>query len=438
MVGTDGDAMIEFLKRLLSRGRRMSAATGEEEPTLTQQFVLTLRSSFLKHRPENPTEQQRCCVDQIERLLQSSDELSWWKAYEIEQLMIWLYDEETLDVELRRRIIEARRNLLEDYGSYYSELSQMSVERQRAMLSRVINDLQWRYSVEELKLKYSRITTSNTVWMFMAAVVLFAACFYWYVKDGKALGDLATVALAGLCGLWGACFSMITGLQQRLSRSSFETIKILRRVYFTVSRAFVGLGGGMILYFLFYAGVISGSAFPQLDRRLSLGEADSVIDVVKVVLEKERAGPGGDQAIDSFCRDLKVYLLSSESSDSGVDAFLRDRARGIESLSADAGTAEGSLLARLNHAVREVVRVDYKSLALLIVWCFLAGFSEKLVPNLLARTRAEAPLPRGEVPRQSEAAGGGLPETSDAARSPEAPGGTMTKARPGASGEKQN
>ena len=30
--------------------------------------------------------------------------------------------------------------------------------------------------------------------------------------------------------------------------------------------------------------------------------------------------------------------------------------------------------------------LDEKNLAILVVWMFLAGFSEKLVPNLLKRT----------------------------------------------------
>jgi len=33
---------------------------------------------------------------------------------------------------------------------------------------------------------------------------------------------------------------------------------------------------------------------------------------------------------------------------------------------------------------------DDKNLALLIIWCFISGFSEKLVPSILSKTEEQA------------------------------------------------
>ncbi len=77
----------------------------------------------------------------------------------------------------------------------------------------------------------------------------------------------------------------------------------------------------------------------------------------------------------------------------------------------------------LSYASEDVVRAR----ALLVVWCFIAGFSEKLVPGLLAKTEAQATdqaqtAPNGPIPLD-------VPSTTDAPPKPPA-----AKTLPAASG----
>jgi hypothetical protein len=81
---------------------------------LTEQFYLTLRASFSRVGAER----NLAAAKKIERLF-DDPEHSWSAAYEIEQLLILLYDDETVRAELDVRLLEATRVLRKELAAHY-------------------------------------------------------------------------------------------------------------------------------------------------------------------------------------------------------------------------------------------------------------------------------------------------------------------------------
>ncbi len=288
----------------------------EEIQALSEQFRVTLEAAAAK---VVETDQNREILSHVRQLLRDPD-WSWKYAYEVEQQMVLLYGAEALRTELSRRIlVEAPHVLYPDTTAWYrNQLDKaQTLEDQRVLLSRLVNDLQWRYTVNETKLGYVRKITGRTGWIFIIAVVIFIGfLFVLWDFGASAAGDRAaswveqhsqflTFMLAAVSGFLGASFSMVSGLKSRLESSSLNQMKNASSRAILLSRVLVGTGAAMILYFFFESNLLAGEAFPKL------------------------VAPAG---------------------------------------------AEGEAYSPVVHR------------ALLVVWCFIAGFSEKLVPGLLAKT----------------------------------------------------
>ena len=248
-------------------------------------------------------------LEPIEKLLDKED-WRWKDAYEVEQSVVLLYDEETLRTELSRRILEAQHVLYPNVAAWYRERANevKTSNEQRALLLRLVNDLQWRYTVSEAKLGYVKQITGRTGWIFILAVVTFIGFLFFLLFTGSSMKaenpqQFLTFLLAAVSGFMGASFSMVASLKSRLESSSINQMKNASSRAILLSRVLVGTGAAMILYFFFESELLTGAAFPDFKA------------------------PSDD-------KDLQR--------------------------------------------------------ALLIVWCFIADFSEKLVPGLLAKTEAQA------------------------------------------------
>ena len=197
------------------------------------------------------------------------------------------------------------------------------------MLSRLVNDLQWRYTVDEVKRGYTKEITrqagSFCRWSFGLGALTLA------FPELKQF-DLRLLVPAVLAGCWGAAFSMLSSLRDRLEASDLDALKVLRARWVLGSRVLIGAGAASVLYFFFVSGLVTGAAFPNL-----------------------HAGPTVQAA-----SDLKAAP--------NLQAALNPQAASNPEAATDTNNW----------------RLD--TFALLVVWCFLAGFSERLIPGLLART----------------------------------------------------
>jgi hypothetical protein len=134
--------------------------------------------------------------DRVSQLLEGEPH-NWTNAYAIEQLLVHLFDDDTLTRELQVRVREAKSSLkppLADYYSAEAAKTTLSEVERRALLSRLVNDLQWRYTVDEVKRGYTKQITLRTGQMFVATMLVFA---------GSALLTLAfPICCNSICVCW--------------------------------------------------------------------------------------------------------------------------------------------------------------------------------------------------------------------------------------------
>src|SRR5262245_41528155 len=222
-------------------GNQLNSVAEGEIKQLTDQFYITLRAYFASvQKLEGKVSPD--AVQRLKTLLNPDQPRSWSEAYEIEQLLVHLFDEETLKTELHVRSLEARKTLPAQLAELYAKKLEgaSSPDRLRGLLARLVNDLQWRYTVNEVKRRYSQDITSRTGWLFAVALLFFAAWIAYIVLSNSTSGDLHLLMFAALAGTWGATFSMLGSLKTRLTTSELDDMKLMRPWVMLVSRALIG------------------------------------------------------------------------------------------------------------------------------------------------------------------------------------------------------
>jgi hypothetical protein len=330
-------------------------ATQEEVIELTNQFYVTLRANFthVKKDGENNVRNKEA-FNRIKALLDLTTPdgepvQNWTNAYEIEQLLVHLFDEDTVASELGIRVLEARSILRTELADMYDahlqdienpRAGQQGADattvsaRRRTLLARLINDLQWRYIVNEATRRYSKLITRRTATLSLTALSFFIGAIVVIATKRLTFhyGDLHLLWIAGLAGTWGATFSMLVTLKSRLGDSKFDDLKSMKTWSVLLSRSAIGAGAACILFFFLLSGLLGGSAFPSLARPREATAASAAAST-----EPPTTTPPQGTSIPATPKPLEPT-----------------------------------------------------DLALLIVWCFIAGFSEQLIPGLLATTEARA------------------------------------------------
>src|SRR6266568_233987 len=102
----------------LSWLRRGEEVSREEVKELTKQFYVTLRAAAARLDKEDENRSPKTFA-QLEALLVANRPLSWSDAYQIEQLLVDLFSEATLEVEIQSRLLEAASSLRGDLAALY-------------------------------------------------------------------------------------------------------------------------------------------------------------------------------------------------------------------------------------------------------------------------------------------------------------------------------
>lgn len=251
-----------------ARGTRI-----HEVEVLTRQFHLTLRAHITKieKTPPNPVPK---ALERIREITKKEDkDLSWQDAYEIEQQLVQLYDEPTLHVELERRLLEAEQSLHAPVAGQYRKLAEERQEDTKglaALLSGLINDLQWRHTKNHARRIYAREITQRTwnVYTCMFVLVILIIMQLERLFEGIVRQDNFGLVLFGiLAGAFGAVFSMMINQKESLARSTFDDLKLNYRWQMIFARVLMGSGTAFILFFLVRAGMLDGELFPNISPK---------------------------------------------------------------------------------------------------------------------------------------------------------------------------
>jgi len=377
----------------------------KEELELIEQFFVTLTATFEQIKVNN-TKAAPDIVKSIDDLLNVRN---WQNAYEIERLFVDIYDEKTLDVEVDRRLLEAKTNLSESVSSHYAkkvdeipkvddtttEEKKLSIaEEKRAILNRMINDLQWKYALKEASKKYSRKISYLNGYAFIISMALFVLIF-GLGKFFNWESNLYYLAISLGAGLVGASFSMVVTSRSRLAASSFDELKALRRPIYVLTRSLIGLGAALILYFILQAGVLTGSVFPTFTPpELVTHKTNNVIsefiifDIPDATLKKEEL-----KIEKSSFLKIGPNLLTSDVPGT-KDILAVETEKFLASITTLSGEELKVLTSKLTNKLCTLADfspfLDFINLALLIFWSIVAGFSEKFVPNLLVKAEEKA------------------------------------------------
>lgn len=317
----------------------------QEEQKLIDQFYVKLKIEYKQIRQIEKMSKNGSInngvdpsvYDEIEVLLREKVEIdqkppkkTWRNAYYIEQMLALIFPIQKIDIELSRRIEEAKGTLPESKCTYYanqvvreldSEQVQMSGDTdidKKSLLIHLISDLQWHKEKQQVERSYGRTARLRTTIMFVFAFLIFFLPNiippFAHVLLDAAFGGSARIYFVFTAiapGCLGAAFSLLISIRKRLEESNLDGVKVLYRYSYIVSRVVIGMGAGLVFYYFLQSGLINGDLLPTPFSGSALPE----------------------------------------------------------------GGASTTL--------------EYKDIALVIIFCFLSGFSETIVPNLLSRTEKQ-------------------------------------------------
>jgi hypothetical protein len=379
--------------------------------TLRRQYWRTLEARLhlfeRRQTPENaPT------IDRMKALL--SGRADWDNAFAADLLTPQLLAANEIDTEFASRLEEARlewpartQPMQKAYADRWSQLQNESDKR--ALLQEFVNQSLWQFAVVDQERAYrSKTILWSAVFFILSLIFLFGA---FRALDEQSL-DLSSWSgswwLVALAGWSGASFSWLTRMRDTVRENNMDVLKDLSRWHYGLSRAFIGVGAAV--------GFVSGSVFPVLDPTQSEERVTIVAQAFRALASTASQCSDADAenreallaaATENFRSLLVVHVRERRQSGGGPPSglwvppdyvdFTDDewlRRAGLQSAAQPRDTppparalilCEDPTRADARWTIRNALLAQPGTLALLLFWSFVAGFSEKLVPSILDR-----------------------------------------------------
>jgi hypothetical protein len=193
--------------------------------------------------------------------------------------------------------------------------------------------------------------------VFLIFVNLGSVIFFARVGDSSAGLTVLTVALAGIMG---GCVSMLQRIQSAPSEGdALFNLAALNNGWRGLSLS--PLYGGIfasLLFVLFAAGVLKGSVFPVINTRKAQSVAQPTPATSATASPTDSTTPAANAGAPTTTPSPAPSVASNE-------------------------------ILRIRDFLKDTGPVDGVAYSLLIIWSFLAGFAERLVPDTLNRLVAK-------------------------------------------------
>lgn len=287
------------------------------------------------------------------------------------------------------------------------------------LLVSALRATQWkntqRWIVRALGTRYAqRLRSAFLLALALGVVLVLSDTIFGPSMHHAALSGLGFAIAAGLLG---ASFSAMVGQQRVFELDNIEEARAATSTPMLALRLGVGVAAAMIVYFFFESGLVDGALFPDLGQigfgritplptevdslRANAQTVDQSAEVVLRTLEQAQ------QRIEGLVASLPGDALAEKAAEVHQAA-----AQASGGPVADTGRtyAETGLMDKLQVVNGEIVNVREQlaelrdewaagnpalgnlapnaDLSKLVVWCFAAGFTQTLVPSLLAKVAA--------------------------------------------------
>ena len=288
---------------------------------LLEQKYIDLATTFdrLKLNPDIEKQFPDHCAKITEVLAQTKH---WDNANIVEQMLAPMYSAAELEIEIKLRLIEARRRLGEAMVTFFESEAEtlQSKEERLNLLCCMYKQLHISYDLEVHKKTAIAGIRLSTSLAFLLSILMYFLLekldFMQLVLNPEHSHKTDFVIVAFTSGWMGSCFSMLLRIKGNIEEQTLAELQATARFDNLLARSLIGVVSGMLVFYAMEATMFQGALFPSL-----------VFD---------NAG--------NFIADSEV---------------------------------PGAL---------------NKANGMVTFWAFVAGFSEKLVPDLLSKSEEQAKL----------------------------------------------
>lgn len=304
----------------------------DEEDRLLKLYYIRLKSTFeLLSKWSSEAEKNKKEKETIKALIEADE--SYDNGNEIEQKMVFVMDTNMIDFEIERKLLDSKSYFNDDYIKLYKDRvvnlnSEGDEIKKKKFLLRLIQDIQWQIRKRQsMEPDVEKLRMIMMGGMFLSIVFTLIAYRYIYEYSGPNRYYFTLVISAG--GM-GTIFSMLIGVAKH---SNEMIVDNLLSSWHIGAKIVLGVGAALLFYYFFQSKLIPLGLFPdinQLDRFLDWKQCNA-----------------SDDDIRSKCLIKYDKILTEKITEWDV------------------------------------------SLYKLIIWSFLAGFSEQLVPDILNKTKSQ-------------------------------------------------